>query len=228
MQVCQLSEPEETRVRRPRYVGVGQRLYDLAQASGGISQRRLERPGAVSNLLFVVQHLPFLAYEQLVRRNRFLPNWYFGTNYQNWIVAHLLIEGAKWYRKAEKEQQRSGNSHYLSQTQLSLAEIDHRLICWSRARHRYSSLMESRASETAIYSYQRAQVALGQGRILFDERKLEAAEADLQDALEGFAHFEDNRSTGIAGELLGQLYVAQNQPEKAIQACKQSLSAYQV
>jgi hypothetical protein len=207
-------------------VAMGEAYCDLAQASGGLNLASPAHENGADHFVYIARRLPFLAYQSLVRRLGFLPNWYFGTNYQNWITAYLLMEGAKWYRRAEAEQAKGENSSDLFNTQLLLAQIDHRLNRWSRARQRYRSLTTSVAAEDQGRRYQRAQIALGYGELLFDEQEYDAAETNLLDALDTFKQYEDNRSAGAAAELLGKLYGAQRQPEKAMSAYMQSVSAY--
>ena len=112
------------------------------------------------------------------------------------------------------------------ETQLPLAEIDYYLGRWSRARHRYAGVMKSITLPPRDYNYRRAQVHLGQGRILLDEGKYDKAEARLLEARRNFAHFDDKRSAGVTAELLGQVAEGRNQPEKAIDAYGESLRAY--
>ena len=109
----------ETRYAVHVMLSLGYAYCDLAEASGGLLRARPEQRPGVHRIFHVVQQLPFLAYEGLLRRNRFLPNWYFGTNYQNWIIAYLLTEGAKWYRRVERERHKSGSTALLFETQCS-------------------------------------------------------------------------------------------------------------
>ncbi len=207
-------------------ITLGRAYCDLAEASGGITLRRYERTSTARTVLYVVLNLPFLVYERLVRRLRFLPNWYFGTNYQNWIVAYLLTEGAKWYRQAHDQLVKAGSTRPLFQIELVLADIDHRLNRWSRARNRYAALTQLLGTDQAQNSYRRAQVALGLGRTMLEEHKFVAAEAELRDALSRFLRYEDSRSVGLTAELLGQVHFAQKQVQQAVVACQQSLAAY--
>ena len=76
------------------------------------------------------------------------------------------------------------------------------------------------------YNYRRAQVHLGQGRILLDEGKYDEAEASLLESRRNFTHFGDKRLAAVTAELLGQVAEGRNQPEKAIDAYDESLRAY--
>jgi tetratricopeptide (TPR) repeat protein len=206
-------------------LALGDAYRDLADSSGGFQAEDDEPSGAVNWLLYTLQHLPFLVYEGLVRRVSFLPNWLFGTNYQNWIIAYLLIEAARWYRQAEGQFEKIGDAQGLAQARLLLGNLEHHLGRWSRAQRRYARLLE--ADEIRGSLYRTAQVRLGQGQAFLDEGALDKAEPALSEAVETFRRFQDEGTIGVAAALLGRLYATLGQVDKAIAAYAESAQAFE-
>jgi tetratricopeptide (TPR) repeat protein len=206
-------------------LALGDAYRDLAEASGGFQEEDDAPQGGIRRLLHVLQHLPFLAYEWLVRRIGLLPSWLFGTDYQNWIIAYLLKEATGWYRQAEKQLEQIGDTLGLTQTRLYLGELEHQLGRWSRARRRYERLLELDEVKSSLY--RTARVRLGQGRAFLDEGDYAGAGTALSAALKTFRRFEDHESIGVTTALLGRLYVALDMPGEAIPAFLESVQAFE-
>jgi tetratricopeptide (TPR) repeat protein len=206
-------------------LALGDAYRDLAEASGGFQEEADAPQGGIRRLLHVLQHMPFLAYEWLVRRIGLLPSWLFGTNYQNWIIAYLLRKAMGWYRRAEKQLEQIDDTLGLTQTQLYLGELEHQLGRWSRAHRRYEQLLE--VDEVRSSLYRTARVWLGQGRAFLYEGHYSTAETVLLATLETFRRFEDQESIGVTAALLGRLYVALDLPEEAVSACLESAKAFE-
>jgi tetratricopeptide (TPR) repeat protein len=196
----------------------------LAENSGAFYAGSDEVSDGVSHFLRTLQHLPFLVYEWLVRRVRFLPNWFFGTNYQDWIIAYLLMEATRWYRRAERQLRGIGDTLGLAEARLSLGELEHQLGRWSRAQQRFATLLE--ADEIKSSDYRKARVRLGQGWACLNEKDLDEAEAALSEAVGVFRHFEDNGSLGIATALLGRVYATLDRRDEAVLAYGESIQAF--
>jgi tetratricopeptide (TPR) repeat protein len=202
----------------------GDAYRNLADSSGGFHAESAELPGAANRFLHIFQHLPFLVYEWLVRRVSFLPNWYFGTNYQNWIIAYLLIEARRWHRRAERQLRKIGDLQGLAEARSSLAELEHQLGRWSRARRRYALLLKT--DEVIGSLYRTARVRMGQGRAFLDEGVLTKAEAALSEAVETFRRFNDDSSTGVTAALRGRLYATLDRPGEAVSAYAESAQSF--
>jgi tetratricopeptide (TPR) repeat protein len=205
-------------------LAIGDAYRDLADSCGGFlveSDRSLD---SANRLLYSLQYLPFLIYEELVHRVSFFPNWYFGTCYQDWVLAYLRMEAVRWYRRAEKQLQDVGDRQYLAEAQLSLADLEYQLGRWSRARRRYQRLLDT--DEIKGSHYRTARVRLGQGQSLLDQERLSEAEVALSEALQGFRRFEDHGSIGIAAALLGRLYAVQDRPTQAASIYVESAQAF--
>jgi tetratricopeptide (TPR) repeat protein len=205
-------------------LALGDAYRDLADSSSGFQAKIGEPVGAAGRFLHDLQHLPFLIYEWLVRRIDFLPNWYFGTNYQDWIIAYLLVEATRWYRQAERQLRDMGDTQGLAEARLSLAELEHQLGRWSRARRRYAMLLETDEIKGSLY--RTARVWLGQGRAFLDEGALTKAETALSEAVETFRRFHDDGSIGVTAALLGRVYLTLSRLGEAVSAYVESTQAF--
>jgi hypothetical protein len=218
------------RERTPEYTAkvlraLGDGYWDLAQTLGGFQEEAELPSGTARRFVHMLQYLPFLLYRWLVRRVSFLPNWYFGTNYQNWVIAYLLLRATGWYRRTERLLREIGEAQALAEVRLSLAELEHQLGRWSRARRRYEVLLET--DEIKGSRYRTARGRLGQGRALLDEGDLSQSEAALAEALETFRRFRDPRSLGATAALLGQIYTSQDRLDEAATAYLESARAFE-
>ena len=193
---------------------LGHAYVDLAKSSGGFPMAEQDRYSATSRFLHRLQHFPFLLYERLVHRTSFLPNWYFGTNYQDWIIFYLLMEASRWYRQAEKMLQNDYAHRWHYEVQLALADIEHQLGRWSRAQARYAKLFE--LSDVADSEYRKARVYLGQGQAFLTEEKIAKAIPLLIQAFDIFQHFHDWQSVGITTMLLGHIYTKHRRLDEAM------------
>jgi len=206
-------------------LSLGDAYCDLAENSGGIHVQDDSHTGTASRFLHTLQHLPFLIYEWLARRVSFLPIWYFGTNYQDWIIAYLLVEATRWYRRAERQLVNIGDSPGLAEARLALAELEHQLGRWSRAQRRYAMLLETAEIKGSLY--RTAQVRLGQGRAFLDEGAIRKAEPMLVETLKTFRRFRDHASIGVTAALLGRVYATLGQPGEAASAYVESAHAFE-
>ena len=205
-------------------LALGDAYRDLADSSGGFSGEQGETFSTASHFLYVFEHLPFLLYEWLVQRLSFLPNWYFGTNYQDWIIAYLLIEATSWYHQAEKLLRTISEKQALVDVQLALADIEHQLGRWSRAKRQYATLL---AKDEVVGSlYRTACIRLGQGRVFLDEGDRSKAEVSLSQALNIFRQFHDERSIGVTSALLGRVHDSLRRPDQAAAIFVESVNAF--
>jgi tetratricopeptide (TPR) repeat protein len=205
-------------------LALGHAYRHLADSSGGFHAESDQLLGAASRFLYILQHLPFLIYEGLVHRLNFLPNWFFGTNYQDWIIAYLLIEATRWYRRAERQLREIGDTQGLAGARLSLGELEHQLGRWSRTRRRYAILLETDQIKGSLY--RTARVRLGQGRAFLDEGSLIKADTALSEALETFRRFRDDSSVGVTAALLGRVYATLGRLDEALSAYVESARAF--
>ncbi len=182
---------------------LGQAYRDLAENSGGFPEEVHPPYGRLNQALTYIQHLPFLLYEALRHRWDFLPNWYFGTNYQDWIVAYLYTEASRWYRAAVQALAQAGGGPGLTDANLALARIDHRLGRWPRAWAAYRCL-ES-APEVTASRYRLARVRLAEAASLVEEGRDRQAKAALTGLSAVFVDFKDQASLATLHGLSAQI-----------------------
>lgn len=208
-------------------LALGDAYVDLANNCGGFRPESAPPADALTRVLHVAQHLPFLLYERLLRRVSFLPNWYFGTDYQNWIISYLFMEANRWHRQAEQRFAALDEPLLLGQVRLSLAEGEHQMGRWSRAQDRYATLLKRQTAEESGESpYRRARIELGQGAALVEEGQWAAAETGLREALQVFRNVSDQYSLGVAAALLGRAQVALGNPAQAAADYLESAQAF--
>lgn len=198
-------------------MAMGEAYWDLAQRSGGFSPALDALPHGPGSWLRRLQAWPFYLYRRLVRVLPFLPNWYFGANYQDWIVAYLFAEAAAWYRRAGQSLEQLSStaaSPYQIQIQLHLADLEHRLGRWAAARRRYSAVEELESVANSRYRTARLQAA--QGQALLREGKADEAAALLAPALAELRHFEDTRAAAESAWALGTVRTWQGRDQEAL------------
>lgn len=205
-------------------LALGDAYRDLAESSGGLRAERDKPFSTVIQFLLTLQYLPFLVYEWLIHRVNLLPNWYFGTNYQDWIIAYLLVEATRWYRRAERQLKDIGDTQGQVEAQMYLAEIEHQLGKWSRARRWFTMLLKTENIRVSLY--RTARVQLGQGRAFLREGDSVQAETVLSKALETFRRFRDQGSIGATCLLLGRSYAALGRLDEAVSVYTESVHAF--
>lgn len=204
-------------------IALGDAYRDLAENSGGLQVAREGDYGLVSRTLYVLQHLPFLLGRWIALRVN-VPTWYFSTNYQNWIIASLLVQGARWYQRAERQLHIEGDERGLVEAQMHLAYIEHQLGSWPRARRRYAGLLTNQRIRDS--QYRTAQAEMGLGRALLREGDATQAVAPLSSALPTFRRFHDENSIGTTSALLGRALAVLGRTDEAITALTEGLRAF--
>jgi tetratricopeptide (TPR) repeat protein len=198
---------------------------DLADKSGGFLDEVTESFGRASDMLRKAEHLPFLIYQWFVHRIDFLPNWYFGTSYQDWIIAYLYSTGAGYYRQAERDFVEVMDLEGVAQARLALARLDHILGRWSRAQKRFAELLSMEAIHKSHYLT--ARVRLEQGQAYLREGRLGPAIEALTQVADTFERFEDGPNAGEAYASLGQSYARAGRSTDASEAFLKSASFLQ-
>jgi tetratricopeptide (TPR) repeat protein len=214
----------ETQYQARIQMSLGDVYRDLAERSSGDIPAQAKRGDAVGRTWKVLRSIPFLALESLGRRLEFMPRLYFGVNYKEWIIAHLLYIAADWYQKAERSFTAHDSPLELAEARLALAEVEHQAGRWAKAQARYRLLEDSPVIRQS--PYRRAKVLLGQGCADLQEGKLEQALRKLNEASRVFQGYGDSASNGQTAFLLGQVYMRQKDIQKAGQAYLQSAEEY--
>jgi hypothetical protein len=179
--------PLLTPIYRARILlSLGDAFADLAEYSGGLAAERVRQH---SGLLSRFAELPYLAYRRAVRAVSLLPNWYFGANYEVWVIAYLQKRATRYYGAAETAARRANAAIPELAAQLANANLLHRLGRWRRAWQRLARLRTHPAIQTS--RYRTAHLQRIEGEALAVEGKWTAAAASLETAAATFRAYAD-------------------------------------
>ena len=180
---------------------IGDAYRDLAEYSGGLAADPTRRPPHSPAARFA--ELPFLYYRRLVRRFSFLPNWYFGGNYEDWVIAYLRKRATRWYRRAEQEAKSVDASPLQLNAALADATLRHRLGRWRQA-HRLLRRLEQH-SLIQNSRYRKAKLQQSAGEALAVEHNWHAAVAQLVAAAETWRAYTDVRALALTQHWLARV-----------------------
>ncbi len=161
---------------------------------------------------------PFLLYRWLSRRIGLIPSLYFGTDYQDWIIFRLIYEAIHHFEQASRqlarirEETNPPGAEILTDLQIYLADLYHRVGQWTKA----ARLFESLATAATVSDYRRATLQLARGRAALTQSSLIKAREYLQDARKVFTQYNDLRALATTTRLLGDTEVASNKLNAAI------------
>jgi tetratricopeptide (TPR) repeat protein len=218
-----LGEKDEPTYRARVLLSLAESYRNLAEHSGGYAVGLIDLPGKFRRFVVFCQHLPFLCIEWVVRRVSFLPNLYFGTDYQDWIIDRLLFVAEGWMIKAERLLAVTDNHVELSETRLALAGLEHQVGRWARARRRFTKLEQDPVITNS--QYRLAKLRLVQGQASLTEGKLPEAIGKLAEAAHTFQAFQDPASSGTTTFLLGQAFTKLGKTDQAAKAFLESAEA---
>lgn len=208
----------------------GMWYVNLATNLGGLSPEANRIKAAHWRWLFRLRYAPFLLYRWCSRRITFLPNLYFGTDYQDWIIIRLLYEAIHYFEhsidvlpdlSAEKE---GPVANLIIDLQIRLADLYHRVGKWSKAESLFLEL--SGASPVIRNDYRHATLQLALGRAALARLRFEVSQTHLQAAQHTFQRYGDQRADAAASHLLGELHVMQRDFDTALPHYHHSLSAF--
>lgn len=166
------------------------------------------------------EHAPFLLYRWFSRRLTFLPNLYFGTDYQDWIITRLLLQATRRLGRAERQLATLGTEPppavaiLRADIGIRLADLHHCVGRWALAEQRMAAL----ATNPSVTGdpYRRATLHVVEGRAALARSRCEAARQHLEAARDTFYRYSDPRALATALSLLGETEVAARQPEAAV------------
>jgi hypothetical protein len=225
----QLNDPLRT---ARAYDAQGMVYVNLAASLGGLREENealFDPPYRI--WLERLAHAPFLLYRWFSRRFSFLPNLYFGTNYQNWIIIHLLYLAIKAFQQAAARlssataENATPSDTYLIDIRIRLADLYDRVGRWSVADHEFAQLSATPA--VAADDYRRATLELSQGRAALGRGRLSTARLNLEAAYAVFARYGDQRSIAMLDRLLGNVQVQSDNPDGAVPLYVASIEASQ-
>lgn len=206
-------------------LALGDVYVDLVENCGGIQPEGSNGYGRLSRFLTHLLFLPFLLLNWLRRKIWFLPGWfYFGGNYQEWILNYLLQMAGSWYRRARRMAQKAGDEITLQNALRGEANAAMKQRREAKARRIYSRLGGFPAVLSSPYRF--AQILLGKGQVSLMAGQAAQARQELQSALGLFQSFADEENIGLAAHSLGSTYLRLADPESAAAAFLTSFGAY--
>lgn len=207
-------------------LSLGNAYLDLTYDAGGpLAQEHRAATGKLDRLLHVLQHLPFLLVRRLLRRLPVLPGLrYFGTSYQEWIIAHLLVQASRWYRRAERQFRQVGDGAGASDALRALAAVEVELDRPTLARRRYRALSGKPAIQDSPFRL--AGIWHGLGRLALAEGQPREALADLERASTTYRRLQATRQYAEAQTGMGLAQTAQGDRPAAASAFLRSFDAF--
>lgn len=173
-------------------LSLGDAFAGLAEYSGGLAAERIHRR---SGLLVRFAELPYLAYRRAVRTVSFLPNWYFGANYEAWVIAYLQKRATGYYSHAEKAARSANATIPELEAALANASLLHRLGRWRRAHQRLARLRTHPAIQSS--RYRTAHLQRIEGEALAVEGKWAETTALLETAAATFLAYADRGALAL-------------------------------
>lgn len=209
---------------------LGAVFVSLAEAAGGLRDKVPPLESPLEGWLYRLQHAPFLVYRWFSRRLAFVPNLYFGADYQNWIIVRYMYSAIHWFTRADRTLDRvdAGDEAARSVTRthirIRLADLSHRIGRWSQAERRFAALVEDPAVEASPYL--QGLVKLGRGRALLARGTPRPAIDDLRECQTIFRQYGDLNNAGKAARLIGRAHARLGELEEAINAYQTATEAF--
>lgn len=207
----------------------GNTYIHLASSLGGLPETAVIPQSSLRVWLHHFLHAPFLLYRWLSRRIPFLPNLYFGTDYQDWIIIRLLYEAIHQFEQAAAHLAKlpadyeSTAAELSADNQIRLADLYHRVGDWEHAGRLFRRISNAPAVETN--EYRQAVLHLGQGRAALVRSQTDAAGGFLQTANEVFLRYGDQRTAVVSSRLLGDTQITAGNPDAAASFYIESIEA---
>ncbi|KAA3665259.1 MAG: hypothetical protein DWQ04_01520 [Chloroflexi bacterium] len=207
----------------------GNAYIHLASKLGGLPETPTIPLSRFQKWLHYFLHLPFLLYRWFSRRITFLPNLYFGTDYQDWVIIRLLYEAIRQFEQASTHLEKLPTAHHSAAAELSadiqirLADLYHRVGDWARADRLFHRISNAPAVKTN--EYRRAVLQLGEGRAALGRSQSTLAREKLQAAHEVFLRYGDQSAVVVTTRLLGDRQMADGDPDAAVSFYLESIEA---
>jgi tetratricopeptide (TPR) repeat protein len=208
----------------------GLALINLAASLGGPTEALLLAPvPRYRRLLGGLLYAPFLLYRWFSRRIAFLPNLYFGTNYQTWIIVRLIYRALDRFKEALRHAERLKATGQAPSTtmqvdlQIRIADLQHRAGEWARANKLFRRLDQTVAHAEDDYRW--ATLRLAEGRAQVAMGQAAAARSFLEEAREVFLQYEDRSSLAHVDALLGNVAQAAGDINGAVNHYVESATA---
>lgn len=220
-----LNKLEAWRYSARAMLALGDVYVDLVENGGGMQSETMTESGGLSKYLNQLLFLPYLLLDWLRRKLWFFPGWfYFGENYQDWIMNYLLQMAGQWYHKAWLTARKVKDDTTSLNALLGQAKVAVQQRREAKARRIYSRL----ALQSAIQSsrYRLAQVAYGEGMLSLLANRYVQARRELQNAMSTFRSFADEANIALIAYALGKTNLLLGEDEAAAGALLESFQAY--
>jgi tetratricopeptide (TPR) repeat protein len=202
----------------------------LAGALGGLSpERREHAPTRATRLLWNVRDAPFLLYRWCSRRVIWLPNLYFSSSYQDWIILRILGEAERQYRRAvvllanAPPTMTDAAEALRVDLRIRLADLLHRTGRWARGERELAAVAGSPILGEA--DYRRAVLRLAEGRAALAHGRPALARNHLAETQRTFNEYADYPALVDANRLLGDACLAGNLPDAAVASYAEAYAA---
>ena len=206
-------------------LSLGDVYVDLVENGGGMQSENFTDSGRLSQFLTYLLFLPYLLLDWLRRKIWFLPGWfYFGGNYQDWILNYLLQMAGNWYRKAGLMAQKAEDHTSSLNALLSQANVAVQQRREAKAQRIYSKLALLPAVQSSRYRL--AQVTYGLGQVSLLAGHGAQASRELQDSLNTFRSFADEENIALVAHALGKTHLLLREADSAAEALLESFQAY--
>ncbi len=205
-------------------------FVSLAEAAGGLRDEDRPPQSPAEQWSHYVSHAPFLAYRWFSRRFSIMPNFYFGTDYQNWIIVRYLYGAIRWLTQADRTLRRAPAhdeaARSLARTYIGirLADLRHRIGRWSQAERDFAALAQD--PNVRGKPYLRGLVQLGQGRALLVRGRLLPALDKLRECEAIFRQYGDLNDAGKAARLIGQAHARRGELGEACHTYQAAAEAF--
>lgn len=208
------------------WLAQGDAVLLLATRLGGLPGEAGEARPWLQRWLQGLQRVPFLLYRWFSRRLAFLPNLYFGSNYQDWLIIRLCYQAIDNYEQAARQLdqappgpddgQEGGQEQLRLDIDIRLADLRHRLGEWAAADQIFARLDAQPALQTD--AYRQAVLQLAQARAALGKNRPGQAVQLLERARPVFEHYADRSALARTQFLLGRAEVARADSEAAVAA----------
>jgi tetratricopeptide (TPR) repeat protein len=220
-----LKKLEAWRYAARAMLALGDLYVDLVENSGGVQRESANDFSKLSRFLTRLLFVPFLLLDWLRRKIWFLPGWfYFGGNYQEWILNYLLQMAGSWYRRAGHMAQKVKDDPTSLGALIGEANVAVQQRREAKARRIYSKLARLPAVHSSRYHL--AQVLYGQGQVSQLANDETQARQELEISLNIFQSFSDEANLALVAQALGATYLQLGDIDGAAKTFLQSFQAY--
>ncbi|MBI1294542.1 hypothetical protein GC175_06250 [bacterium] len=208
-------------------------FVQMATNADGFATSQSGLQTSAVNWLFRIQHAPFLFYRWCSRRTVWLPNLYFGGDYQDWIVARLLYAAIAAFQRSvgllkKVTPEETPNTQFdlpILDLHIRMADLYHRVGEWERANRHFTRL----AQDPAVNAdpYRRATLAVGQGRAALARNEPDLALEPLSFARQTALRYGDPRLLHQISSLLAEAYWCEDKQDDALRLYSEAVRSGQ-